>query len=236
MPTAFSIPIQRAAFWSEEPILPGEPCAPLLDLSHGAPNVAFVEPLMRRRLGRLARAMIHCAARVDPPTGHRMVFASRHGDCERTQGLMQEVAEGSPLSPAHFSVSVHNATAGLWSLLKHNPAPCSALAAGPETFVMGLLEAAMAAEQAPDQPVLYVFGEDELPEVHHPFLSDLPPRHAVALLVDAQAPFRLELSLEAENCDPAPGAQLSLEVMRVLTGVQASTWSGPRGTWSIRAS
>jgi len=235
MSFTFSIPVLRANLWSEE--APG--CAllsPVLSWTHGAPDVAFVEPLARRRLGKLARGMIHCAAQVDPPRSHRMVFASRHGDCERTQGLMADVAKGEPLSPAHFSVSVHNATAGLWSLLRGNQAPASSLAAGPDTFPLGLLEAAMASLQTPELPVLYVFGEDELPEVHHPFLQDCPTRHAMALLVDPTASHRLTLSLDPTVKDPAPRTQLSLEAGRAWMEGRPLAWAGPRGTWSFHAS
>ncbi|WP_005036035.1 beta-ketoacyl synthase chain length factor [Holophaga foetida] len=235
MSFAFSIPIQCVAFWSEEPLFLDN-YVQFINIAHGAPDVAFVEPMTRRRLGRLARALIHCAARVAPPREHRMVFASRHGDCERTQGLMKEVAEGVSLSPASFSLSVHNATAGQWSLMKGNQGPCSALAAGPDTFAMGLLEAAMAAEQAPDQAVLYAFGEDELPQVHHPFVKDLPPRHATAFLVDAKASCRLELSLNPERRNPEPATQLSIEMVRALAEGRDVSWCGPRGTWSLHAS
>ncbi|MBP1628076.1 MAG: 3-oxoacyl-ACP synthase [Holophagaceae bacterium] len=165
-----------------------------------------------------------------------MVFASRHGDCERTQGLMKEVAEGTPLSPAHFSVSVHNATVGLWSLLKGNRNPASSLAAGPDTFAMGLLEASMAVEQAPEQAVLYVFGEEELPEVHQAFVKDLPTRHAVAFLLQAGAPWRLTFCLDPEHRNAEVDTQLSLEMIKALTEGRNASWCGPRGSWSLHAS
>jgi len=44
-----------------------------------------------------------------------MVFASRHGEADRTLAILQDLAAGAEVSPTLFSMSVHNSVPGLWS-------------------------------------------------------------------------------------------------------------------------
>ena len=162
--TTLDIPLLRAACWFAE-----EPPVPLagdgfLELAWGRPDVAFVEPLLRRRLSPLAKAFCHCAQRVAPPGGCRVVFASRHGEAERTLAILQDLAVGEEVSPTQFSMSVHNAVPGLWSILKGDRSPACAVAAGAESFGWGLVEALAAFRAEPERPLLFVYGDDRLPE------------------------------------------------------------------------
>jgi len=225
MSSALVLPILRAAAWfADDPVAQGllAPGAPdgFLDLAWGPPDVSWVEPLQRRRLSPLARAFFHCANRVAPEGDARVVFASRHGEAERTLTILQDLAAGAEVSPTLFSMSVHNAVPGLWSILKGNRASTCAVAAGPETFGCGLLEALACFRADPSSPVLYVYGDDRLPE---PW-ADLVPRgelHAVALLVGEPAARRLTLaSAEA----PAGSAAQSIQCLQALG-------AGPGGPW-----
>ncbi len=231
-----SIPLVKVALWSEgdlpDPPKGGWPS--WLDRAAGTPDVAFVEPMTRRRLSRLARSAFHCAARVAPPGGCRTVFASQHGDLDRTAALLADLASGAELSPTHFAMSVHNATLGQWSLLQKDHSPACAVAAGLETFACGLLEAWSCWRRQPELPVLYVFAEDRVPEVFQEVLPVPPPPHAAALLLGRPAALDLGLS-----CTPTEGTAgspipFSWEALRVLEGrAPASPWLGPTGAWSL---
>ena len=70
-----------------------------------------------------------------------VVFASRWGEIGTTVKLMQQMHGEGEMSPAGFSNSVHNAAPGHLSLLTKNRAPYTAIAAGPDSYEMGLLEA-----------------------------------------------------------------------------------------------
>lgn len=228
-----SVPLLRAALWTESQP-PEAPTPAWVDRAWGAPDVAFVEPLTRRRLGRMARTVFHCAARVAPPEGCRTVFASQHGDCERASQLMEDVAQAQPLSPTAFATSVHNAIPGQWSLLRQDRSPSSALAAGPDTFALGLLEAGLAWRRQPDRPVLYLFAEDRLPEVFQGFSQDQPVPHALALLIGEPGSVRLELAWEPALRDEDPPAALSLQALEALArGANMAPWTGTQGTWSL---
>jgi len=81
-----------------------------------APCPLDMPMLLRRRAGRIGQRAIAAAYEVGAPSQARYIFCSRHGDFRRTAGLLHAVAAGEPLSPAEFSVSVHNALAGLLSI------------------------------------------------------------------------------------------------------------------------
>jgi hypothetical protein len=211
------IPVLRAAAWfGEDPLDPL--LAPgsdgFLDLAWGEPEVAFVERAQRRRLSPLARACFHCASRVRPAGDARMVFASRHGEADRTLAILRDLAAEAEVSPTLFSMSVHNSVPGLWSILNGNRAAFCAVAAGPATFGWGLVEALAAWEADRSAPVLYVYGDDRLPE---PWAGSTPAGmpHAVALLVGAPAVRELVLAGGPEP-QAEPAVPQSIRCLRAL--------------------
>ena len=230
----FEIPLLRAAVWFEEPPQPELSLNDFFNASVGTADVAYVAPIYRRRLGRLARGMLHCAGRVcAEPMDMRVVFASRHGEMERTVAVLRDLALGAEISPTLFSLSVHNSVAGLWSILKENHGPSTALAAGAETFAWGLLEAFAAIQENPSQPVLYVFGDDRLPELFQPFLPAEVVPHAMALLLGTPAERTLTLSWDPDQDDePSPLPQ-SLHFLQAMgSSDPGGSWHGRGGAWN----
>ncbi|EQD52842.1 hypothetical protein B1B_10544 [mine drainage metagenome] len=79
------------------------------------PDVGFLPSLIRRRLDRVGRMALYVAWQC---AGDRMglpfVFASRHGSLTRTVQLLDSLSQREPLSPAAFSLSVHNSTVGFF--------------------------------------------------------------------------------------------------------------------------
>ncbi|HJU84441.1 MAG TPA: beta-ketoacyl synthase chain length factor [Holophagaceae bacterium] len=226
----FSIPLQRAAFWSAEALplgrLPG-----FVDTATGTPDLAFIEPLMRRRLSPLGRGMLHCAGRVAAGQGSlRSVFASRHGEPARTMPILADLAEGLETSPTQFSMNVHNAIAGIWSIVRHDRSPSTSLAAGAGTFAWGLLEA-FAQHRLHGGPVLYVYGDDRLPEPLVPYEPRQAPLHALALLLGGPEAGWLRVGRDPEAEGAEPEEPQSLHFLRALGG-DGEPWVGPGGAWT----
>ena len=230
-PSLFIPHVRACAWFEEDPLDPRLPMGSsgFLEAGCGKPDVDFVEPLLRRRLSRMARGFFHCVQRIAPPDNVRVVFASRHGEVDRTLAILQDLAAEREISPTLFSMSVHNAVAGIWSIVKGNRAPISALAAGPETFGWGLVEAIAAWKADPAWPVLYVYADDRLPE---PWAGGLPQPglHAVALLLGGG---------EGPACSvlraPPRGGALSPEALsHHFLGAwrsRAGAWEGTEGCW-----
>ena len=108
--------------------------------------VAFVPPLMRRRLSPLQRIFFALANTLTEgrETACPIFFASRDGEDGLTQKLVEAFNATGDVSPGRFSTSVYNAAPGLWSVHAGNRASYSAMAAGEETVECGLLEALLA--------------------------------------------------------------------------------------------
>ncbi|HJW32237.1 MAG TPA: beta-ketoacyl synthase chain length factor [Holophagaceae bacterium] len=227
LPT-FSIPIQRAALWSPEP-LPMEPLPAFLDVAVGPPELGRVEPLLRRRLSPLGKGMLHAVGRISEGMGPlRSVFASRHGDPGRALPILADIAQGLDASPTQFSMNVHNAAAGIWSIATKDTSPATALAAGPETFGLALLEA-FAQHQATGEAVRFVYGDDRLPELLAPYEEHPAPLHALAFLIGAPASIHLCLQRLPGGGTPSPQPQ-SLHALGALAGTEGA-WVGATATW-----
>jgi hypothetical protein len=197
MPHTFTIPLLRASIWSQEG---PEVRSPFLDRASGPPDVAYLDPLIRRRLSPLGRAMLHCAHRAAGDRGPMpSVFTSRHGEAVRTVPVLEDLAQGLLPSPTQFSMNVHNATAGIWSIARRDPSPSSSLAAGPESFAWGLVEALAIHAAEPGRPVLFVHGDAPLPPLLAAFDEDPRPLHALALLIGLPAVHHLILTWSPED-------------------------------------
>ena len=222
----FEIPVAR---WSAWPYGCGEAVQ--------APDVQFVDPSLRRRLGPLARMMLHVArACAEDVPDLRLVFASQHGELSYTIALLRSLSAGEPLSPTLFSLSVHNSAPGLFSSLRADHAESTALAAGEETLGHALLEAHCQLRADPERPVLMVYGDRPLPQEYAEFAPDSEdPQahgHAVALLLTSEAPRRASVSAHAA-ADAAPSRETQAEsFIGYLQEGRPVHWTGRAKTWS----
>ena len=122
-----------------------------------------------------------------------LVFCSQHGELERTRSLLSAIVSRAELSPTSFSQSVHNASAGLFTIITASHAPATSLAAGPGTFPYGWIEAEAFLTAHPDKLVLLVGCDEELASEYRPYTRQHQRSHAVALLLRAAASEGIEL-------------------------------------------
>ncbi len=152
----------------------------------GAPEVSFMPALHRRRCDALSRAVLAVAHECCPEpllSSVASVFATRHGPFSTTVALLEDLATGSPLSPARFTHSVHNAPSGLFSIWAKNPWPSSTVAGGAETFACGFLEAVTMLHREAGRPVLLVVADEVVPDPFQALAERLDSTYAVALLL-----------------------------------------------------
>ncbi len=202
-------------------------------LSDGTPELAFVAPMMRRRLGRTARMMLWVAQQcAGDREGLRTVFASRHGELNRTVPMLRELARNNELSPTDFSLSVHNAAAGVCSIVRRDRSASVSVAAGEESLGYGLLEAALQWRLKAQTPVLVVFANDTVPPEYSAFVSNQAP-HALALLLSAEAKTLVRLRRSPSPPGALPSAEpQSLTFLRAwITQQPRASWTGARDVW-----
>ena len=225
MPLSAQTLIAPVARWSQFGCLAGAEAS-------AAPDVGFVEPMLRRRLSPMARMVLRvaedCAANV---ADARMVFASRHGELARTTTMLDSLARDEALSPTLFGMSVLNSSVGLYSILKKNTAPATAISAGAASFCYGLMEACLQLAERPEQPVLYVYADEPVPSRYGAVDPVASPAHAVGVLLEAGAPVRIACRFTegdgAVSADaPAPA------FLRCLSEAGCAQWRESERVWS----
>lgn len=197
------------------------------------PKLDFVEPMLRRRLSALSKISLWVAHRC---AGHlndvRLIYASQHGEIARTTEMLEELASREPLSPTAFSMSVLNASIGLYSILRGNTAPATAIAAGEETLGYALLEAHGQLQSDPSRPVLVIYADETVPEVWE------APAHApqaIALLLQNEASARLYCMRSTIDIENAATQTQAHALAACLRGESASDWLGERSHWQWRS-
>ncbi|MGN6092783.1 MAG: beta-ketoacyl synthase chain length factor [Luteibacter jiangsuensis] len=182
------------------------------------PACEFVPPMQRRRLSRLARIVMHAAW---PLCGDDeqlpFVFASRHGETTRTFAMLDEIGRNAPLSPTQFGLSVHNAIAGQWSILRGQRGESVAIAGEADTFEHAIVEtAALLGDGLP--AAIVVIAEERPAPAYDGHIDDVPFSYALALRLSvAGSGPRWRLSLAA-NDGAAPVADVphALRFVRAL--------------------
>lgn len=161
--------------------------------------------MLRRRLSPLGKMAVSVAwPLLGENTSMPSLFCSRHGELERTVGMLKGLASGEALSPTHFSLSVHNAIGGVFSIARQDRSPISALAAGEGGISHALLETRLILGEQVSPEALCVVYDAPLPGVYGDFVHGPEWPYAVALVVglpeDAAASERL-LSLSLRGAD-----------------------------------
>ena len=123
------------------------------------------------------------------------VFATQGGESEVTLELLQQLAKNELLSPLKFGLSVHNASAGLFSIASKNKSPSTTIASGNETFACGLCELLTQLVQQTEDEILLVAADEWMPEI---LRNNYVPRsyhYSLALLISKSTDFHnLEIS------------------------------------------
>ncbi|ENW95283.1 beta-ketoacyl synthase chain length factor [Acinetobacter sp. NIPH 298] len=137
-------------------------------LSNAQQNFAALDEIpamQRRRLSLLAKMALQSAlTTLDDQSVDYIVWVSKYGDEEKTLRILQDVLSEQTPSPTQFSTSVHNAIAGLYSILCHDDTPSTSLSC---EWTEALIEAyAILKAQPHVQKVLVVAYDQALPTVY----------------------------------------------------------------------
>lgn len=144
----------------------------------GDPPLKAMPAMLRRRASAPGKMALETAYAVYPASSPDtasapqqdipVIFCSRHGECGRSADLLLDLARAIPLSPTAFSLSVHNATGGLFSIARRDHANSLALAAGHSTVEHAVIEAcSLLADGAP--AVLLAMADGPLPAMYREF-------------------------------------------------------------------
>lgn len=165
------------------------------------PKGASVPAMLRRRLNDMGRAVCDMLAELDPGAECVLLHASRHGDGERTLEMLYALAEESPLSPARFSLSVHNAMLGVHSIASGNRRSLQAIAASGGEWTALLSEARGYLADGETQ-LIAVFSDAPVPARFTEHVAKPAETAAVALRLSCHAGKAIE---DQPMSQPQPG-------------------------------
>ncbi|MEX1033393.1 MAG: beta-ketoacyl synthase chain length factor [Cellvibrionaceae bacterium] len=181
-----------------------------------SPAVQEIPPLLRRRLSPMGKMALSVAWPLLRENGALpSLFCSRHGELERTVAMLKDLARGHELSPTRFSLSVHNAIGGIWSIARGDTSPVSALALGNEDLSMALLETRLILAEQRVSEALCVIYDAPLPADYAEFDCGPGLPYAAAFIVTTSSSDGIPLSLRMcgaeEVVAPAPPTENSQE-------------------------
>lgn len=172
------------------------------------PDVSVIPAMLRRRLSPLARAamsVIMPLAQLHGPMP--LVYVSRHGDLSRTVDLLRDLAKGELLSPTAFSLSVHNATAGLYSIQQGLTKNITAISGGSCDLIPALLESRGLCRT--DNPkVLCVLCDEPPPALYAAQASEPHVPYAFAMVLSLGASWQLQATGAAGDAARPTGPQV----------------------------
>lgn len=208
----------------------------LLLCNGGQANIHFLPMLQKRRLSPLARAACavawHCRQLAgEMPT----VFFSEHGESQYYFEMLHDMAEGECLSPSRFSLSVHNAIAGLFSIQTESLEPYVSLAGGTEGLFAAYIEAAGLLLEAPQ--VMIVCYDQPLPIQYQAYTTSSTNTWALAMVLTQEEFSNCHLSLKRIASDLASSPNISHAWLNAMLTNQSegfislnhATWY-----WSLR--
>ncbi len=192
--------------------------------SDGQPALAFVPAMARRRMSRVTRMAMQAAEDArGPARAVPTVFASRHGELARSFGILQAVTLGEPVSPADFSVSVHNSAAGLYGIQQQDRSPSTTVSAGPDTLGMAFVEC-HAQLQASAAEALLVLADEPVPALYAPFIDEAEWPFALALLLGRAQAGHPQLALQRTGDGSADDSlPQGMQLARLLCAASGTT-------------
>jgi len=201
-----------------------------------APVAATLPSMLRRRISVIGQMAFRASYALSENSTARFIFCSRHGEFQRTLNILTSLAAQQPVSPAEFSLSVHNALAGLLSIGWKNTAGHTTIAAGADSFGSAMLDAIACLNSQPSEPVMLVYFDDLLPAPYDEFADDGETCVALALLLssphDDGGDLTLAFQPRSRDATPLSASGQALDFLRfMLSGEPARTSIGERLQW-----
>ncbi len=146
------------------------------------PPIDNIQPMQARRLSNLTKMSLKVAlACTKKGENIESVFASRYGEWTQTLKLLRSISDKEDVSPAGFSMSVHNTAGGIYSIINENTAAYSAIAGCSATFEAALIEALGRLQT--QKNVLLVVAEEAIPPIYEGIFPEPVVPYAVGLLL-----------------------------------------------------
>ena len=199
------------------------------------PELAAIDAKQRRRLSSLAKLSL--AARqaleqkVDLTLTDHILWCSSYGDEHKTLSIMQDIARDEAPSPTAFATSVHNATAGLYSMLYQDDVATTSMNVGHTEFGNALWYAHALLQTHAANQVLLVCADEPLPDVYAQ--PDLPQAYVMACVLcrpDEHHPINLHIGAAEPRAQIQP---LQAQAVRFAEFWQSNATTLHMDAWQL---
>jgi len=208
-----------------------------IDAALGKVSLPGIPAMLRRRFNTVGKcAMAAAMPLVEGIDAIPSIFASRHGDTELSFSLLESIGQDEPMSPTSFSLAVHNAVAGLFSIARKDTSAVTAIAAMEGLVLQSFFEAIGQLQES--ERIFCVIYDIPLPEFYRQHSNDDEPGfpYAIAMILgqtDGEA-LLLEPTAATVPADSGPGDSEPMRLLALLSGLTAETLLQRRGkTWRI---
>lgn len=197
-----------------------------------------IPAMLRRRLDTTGNIALHCTLQCLQDNQHLpTIFCSRHGELNRTIGMLENLAEQIALSPTAFSLSVHNTNSGIFSIARKDHSPSTAISAAENSLMMGLIEAVGQLTEGRHSEVLVVISDAPLPDPLSLFQESFAHPYGAAFLISQDENSGESFTLTPEQTAPEQASQLPqalLLVRQLLNKTRSFLISTPESHWQWR--
>lgn len=160
--------------WLQNPVAIDEPM--------GKVSLSQFPAMLRRRFGALGKCAMGAALPIiEADEAVPSIFASRYGDMALTLTLLEDIARKEPMSPTSFSLAVHNAVSGLFTIGRNDTSAVTSIAAMEGLLLQTLFEAVGQLQNA--NRVLCVVYDVPLPDFFQHYTPGEPFPYALAFVV-----------------------------------------------------
>lgn len=158
-----------------------------LDKNIKNPKPKFIPMMTARRLSDGCKLAVDAAMELAKEhSADAVIFSSASGELEHNYKVLNSTVQNTDVSPTDFSMSVHNAAVGNFTILSKSKIPSSSVSAGIDSFVMALTDAYTMIKTGANK-VLVCDYDVTIPDFFKIYLDKSYPTypHALALVLSS---------------------------------------------------
>lgn len=221
----YQFSVEKWAFWDRLDTLEASE-----NIFTGQPELAGINPMVKRRMPVMAKQIQQINQQMSIPAVPT-VYASKNAELSRTIELIRQYS--GDLSPASFSMSVHNAIPGLLSVINKDNSPYTVVDSMDGVLEMAMVEAYTLLQDHPWIKVIYF--EERNAEVLQPLIDQKDIPMVLMLLISKGDQFSLSSKPISEQVYQSNTSNTKLfDFLAVLKGEQTQTDNSYQRTcWSL---
>ena len=200
-------------------------------------DLKHIPMMLRRRFNALGKSAMGAIGLLNLDNRNiPCVFASQHGDTHLTLSLLEGIGRQDDMSPTGFSLAVHNAISGLYTIATKNESAVTAISAMRGHIASALFETLSQLQTS--ERVLCVIYDSQLPELYRPYSQSTDFPYAIAIVFSRERgdslSFEYSPPLSSAERSTAYESELRAFVAFLLSDSGTFTCSNNGTAWTLK--